>query len=150
MGTSKDSKGLITQPYKDLHTLNHIKRDPNERLRNYLNDLNRADPAKGRQRGTTIYYLVSDLVTKSFAPSGFPVAGDVTKALINERLDKCVELVLTLADSGWVSTRIIDELPRLFRNHLANDALKIPKRSSWGAKEDFAVELDYTEENFHE
>lgn len=127
--------------------LNLIKRDPMERLATYLEALIQADPVKGKKRAAAMWSKVADVVSKSFAPDVLPVTGEITKSLQNERIDKCVELVLSLADNGWVSTRIIDELPRIFFTQLREGETKIPKRGSWGVQEkQNQVELDYSQE----
>lgn len=146
-GTAGTTGKLITPTTGDLKALNIIRRDPIERLRSYLEALISADARKGAIRAKRLYALVGELVTKSFAQDVLPIQGEPTKSHINERLDKCVELVLALADTGWVSTRIIDELPRIYFGALRSGTTELPNRKSWGVKENNSVELDFTEEN---
>ena len=138
------SSGLIVP--SSLRHLNVVKQDPMKRLRHYLEALDEADPHKGRQRAVALYNRIGDLITKSFAKDVLPVNGTPTRNMIDERLDKCVELVLALADKGWVSTRIIDELKRIFFDELVKGETKIPERSSWGVQENNPVSLDFTED----
>lgn len=130
---------------KNLKYLNYVKKDPMIALRDYMENLIKADPKKGKQRAAAIWKKVGSVVTKSFGEKVLPVQGQITKSMQNERLDKCANLVLSLADEGWVSTRIIDELERIFFGQLKEGDAKIPKRSSWGVRETHEVEFNEME-----
>lgn len=139
--------GLLVPKEKSFVGLNLVKKDPMQRLRSYMEDLRRADPVKGKARAEAVYKKIGDLVHDSFGKSVLPIRGEPTKAMINERLDKCVELVLALNDQGWVSTRIIDELQQIFFNSLVEGETRISNRKSWGVRETNEVEFDFSEEH---
>lgn len=86
--------------------------------------------------------IVGTSVQSSFLPGCAP-ARNITKDMLTERLDKCVDLVLRLVDLGWVSTRIIDRVEQLFLREMRDGKpVEITTRSAWGVKEDSPVELE--------
>lgn len=123
-----------------------IKQDPVQRLHLYLKKIQAADPMKGRRMALALYQKIADCITNSFNADVAPVSGATTENIINERLDKCVELCLALSDDGWPVVRIFDEIQELFFKKMRNESVEINKRSSWGVKETYQVEHDFSQE----
>jgi signal transduction histidine kinase len=124
---------------------NLIRLSADEKLRQFLQRIQTSDPVQGKRLAISLYKKIADCISTSFEADIAPTKLTPTRAVLDDRLDKCVELCLALAEDGWVVSRIVDELPSLFKKKMRTEHIEINKRNSWGVQEDIEVEHDFSE-----